>query len=128
VESALLVTYTDEASPRPAADHPSHVARFLTLVASHPSSIVSLPRFRAQQRRAVRTALTRDAWTAINRAWLMLRRPRHHRRREATLNLLELVKAETRGFEGAIAPHAAQRSPAFISWVRRSSAPTTPRG
>ena len=50
----------------------------------------------------MRTALTRDAWTAINRAWLMFDNRAAPAAPTATLNLVEAVKAETRGFEGAI--------------------------
>jgi uncharacterized alpha-E superfamily protein len=50
----------------------------------------------------VRTALTRDAWTGINRAWLLFQSRSSTGGATATLNLLEAVKTETRGFEGAI--------------------------
>jgi uncharacterized alpha-E superfamily protein len=52
--------------------------------------------------RAVRTALTKDAWTSINRAWLLFDNRASPGGTTATLNLVEAVKAETRGFEGAI--------------------------
>ena len=51
--------------------------------------------------------LTKEAWTGINRAWLIF----DHRTSPgaqgqggamATLNLVEAIKAETRGFEGAV--------------------------
>ena len=56
--------------------------------------------------RAGRVPLTRDAWTGINRAWLIFDRGSAGASGPtgaiATLNLVEAVKAETRGFEGAI--------------------------
>ncbi len=53
--------------------------------------------------RAARTALTREVWEAINRAWLMIQNRTSPGGVQATLNLVEELKAETRGFEGALA-------------------------
>ncbi|PNB34731.1 hypothetical protein C1X73_38150, partial [Pseudomonas sp. FW305-130] len=81
-----------------------HVARFLTLDTTHPGSMVRSIDMARNNARAVRTALTKEAWTGINRAWLIF----DHRASPgaqgamATLNLVEAVKAETRGFEGAV--------------------------
>jgi uncharacterized alpha-E superfamily protein len=102
-QSALAVSYTDDAFAR--TGNPTtqaHVARFLTLDASHPGSIVSCLDRARNNARAVRTALTREAWTAINRAWLMFQNRQSTGGSAATLALLEQVKGETRGFEGAI--------------------------
>jgi uncharacterized alpha-E superfamily protein len=71
-QSALAVTYTDEAFAETGQDITQpHVARFLTLDASHGGSIIRCLEMARNNARAVRTALTREAWTAINRAWLM---------------------------------------------------------
>jgi len=78
------------------------VARFLTLDTSHPGSIMQCLDKARTNARAVRTALTRDAWTGINRAWLLFDSRSSPGGATATLNLAEAVKAETRGFEGAI--------------------------
>jgi uncharacterized alpha-E superfamily protein len=102
-QSALAVSYTDDAfalTGNPVTQ--SHVARFLTLDASHPGSIVRCLDQARNNARAVRTALTREAWTAINRAWLMFQNRASTGGSAATLALLEQVKGETRGFEGAI--------------------------
>lgn len=101
--SALGVTYNEEAfaatgAPLTAAT----VARFLTLDREHPGSIVSCLDKARNNARAVRTALTRDAWTAINRAWLLFGNRRAPIDPTAMLSLVEAVKAETRGFQGAI--------------------------
>jgi uncharacterized alpha-E superfamily protein len=102
-QSALAVSYTDEAFAATGETiTQAHVARFLTLDASHPGSIVSCLDRARNNARAVRTALTREAWTAINRAWLMFQNRASTGGATATLNLLEQVKGETRGFEGAI--------------------------
>ncbi len=111
--SALTVTYTDEAFA--ATGHPitqQHVARFLTLDATHPGSIVHCLDMARNNARAVRTALTREAWTAINRAWLVFHNRTSPGGTTATLNLVESVKAETRGFEGAI--HRMMRNEAVL--------------
>ena len=101
--SALSVTYNDEAFAESGAEHtPQAVARFLTTDRANPGSIVSCLDMARNNARAVRTALTRDAWTAVNRAWLLFGARRAPTGATATLNLVEAVKAETRGFEGAI--------------------------
>lgn len=101
--SALAVTETDEAFA--ATGHAmtqQNVARFLTLDTSHMGSIVRCLDMARNNARAVRTALTREAWTSINRAWLLFDNRASPGGTAATLNLVEGVKAETRGFEGAV--------------------------
>jgi uncharacterized alpha-E superfamily protein len=101
--SALAVTETDEDFAATGETiTQQHVARFLTLDSSHPGSIVRCLDRARDNARAVRTALTRDAWTGINRAWLLFQSRSSPGGATATLNLLEAVKTETRGFEGAI--------------------------
>lgn len=100
--SALAVSYTDEAfaATGQAVTQPN-VARFLTLDDSHPGSIVHCLEMARNNARAVRTALTREAWTAINRAWWLFQNRSSTGGATQTLNLVEQVKGETRGFEGA---------------------------
>lgn len=101
--SALAVSYTDRAfalTGNPLTK--AHVARFLTLDADNPGSIIRCLDMARNNARAVRTALTREAWTAINRAWLLFHNRASTGGTAATLNLVEQVKGETRGFEGAI--------------------------
>jgi uncharacterized alpha-E superfamily protein len=101
--SALSVTYNDEAFAELGTEATqAEVAHFLTLDRTNPGSIISCLDKARNNARAVRTALTRDAWTAINRAWLLFGNRSMARGATATLNLVEAVKAETRGFEGAI--------------------------
>jgi uncharacterized alpha-E superfamily protein len=78
------------------------VAKFLTIDASHSGSIVRCLDMARTNARAVRTALTRDAWTGINRAWLLFDSRSSQGGATSTMNLVEAVKSETRGFEGAI--------------------------
>ncbi len=101
--SALSVTYTEEAY---AAAHQSisqqPVAHFLTLDMSHPGSIIRCLEQARNNARAVRTSLTREAWTAINRLWLLFAKRVSPGGTTTTLSLIEGVMAEARGFEGAI--------------------------
>jgi len=102
-QSALAVSYTDETfaeTGKPATL--GNVARFLTIDASHRGSIVRCLDNARNNARAVRTALTREAWTAINRAWLLFQNRASTGGATTTLSLVEGVKAEMRGFEGAI--------------------------
>ena len=102
-ESALLVSYTEDAFEETGQDlTQQNVARFLMLDDSHAGTAVHCLNMARDNARAVRTALTREAWTAINRAWLLFNGRSSPGSAMATLNLVEAVKAETRGFEGAI--------------------------
>ena len=96
---------------------PHSVARFLTL-SVHPGSVVCcLDRARGNAK-AVRTALSRDAWATINRAWLLFNGRTSPGDTQATLALMEQAQNETRGFEGAIGRML--RNPA--SWFIRLGA------
>ena len=101
--SALAVTYNEEAFAITGdpVDR-EHVACFLTVDKAQPGSIVSCLDRARDNARAVRTALTRESWGAINRAWLIFHDRDRPANAMATLSLVEAVKAETRGFEGAI--------------------------
>ncbi|HEV2816500.1 MAG TPA: alpha-E domain-containing protein [Allosphingosinicella sp.] len=77
--------------------------RYLTLSADNPSSIRSCITAARDNARAARTALTREVWEAINRAWLMIHARASPGGVQGTLNLVEELKAELRGFEGALA-------------------------
>ena len=83
--------------------------RYLTLARDNPSSVRSCLAAARDNARAARTALTVEVWEAINRAWLVIRDRTEPGGVQATLNLVDSLKAEIRGFEGALAPDAAQR-------------------
>ena len=101
--SALAVIEAEGAFAESGAEFgPQTVARFLTTDTGHPGSIVNCLDMARTNARAVRTALTREAWTGINRAWLLFDQRGAPGGAAATMNLIEAVKAETRGFEGAI--------------------------
>jgi len=77
--------------------------RFLTLSPDNPASVKSCLALARDNARAARTALTREVWEAINRGWLMIEARTSPGGVQQTLNLVEELKAETRGFEGALA-------------------------
>lgn len=81
---------------------PMNVSRYLTLDARNPSSIRSCLTAARMSARAARNAITREAWEAINGAWLGLRGRASPGGTQSTLNLVDQIKAEARGFEGAI--------------------------
>lgn len=102
-QSALAVSETDEAFAATGQSvTQAHVARFLTLDTSHPGSIMRCLDMARMNAKAVRTALTRDAWTSINRAWLLFSTRSSPGGTAATIGLVEAVKVETLGFEGAM--------------------------
>ncbi|WP_188056379.1 MULTISPECIES: alpha-E domain-containing protein [unclassified Sphingosinithalassobacter] len=101
--SALTVSYTDDAFEETGQEPTqANVVRFLTLETDHPGSIIRSLDAARNNARAVRTALTREAWTAINRAWWLFQNRAMPSDATAALQLVEAVKAETRGFEGAV--------------------------
>ncbi len=114
-QSALRVTETDDAFDAAGGSlTQQRVAQFLTLDSSHPGSIVRCLDMARNNARAVRTALTREAWTAINRAWLIFDRRASAGGTVATLNLVEMVQTEARGFEGAIHKMLRNQTTQFI--------------
>ncbi len=101
--SALTVTESDigfAETGEPMAQR--EVTRFLTVDTNHPGSIVRCLGRARDNARAVRTALTRESWTAVNRTWLIFEGRTKTGDAEAILKLVEEVKTETRGFEGAL--------------------------
>jgi len=102
-ESALKVASVDVLFGNTGeAITPLNVSRYLTLARENPSSIRSCLDAARTNARAVRTALSREAWAAINRAWMELRDRASPGGAQATLNLAEEIKAGSRGFEGAL--------------------------
>ncbi|MDB5663303.1 MAG: hypothetical protein JWM38_1184 [Sphingomonas bacterium] len=100
--SALIVAAADTGFAKTGeAISPQAVSSYLTLSAANTSSVRACLDAARGNARAVRTALSRDAWAAINRAWLSLRGASLSDR-QATMALIETVKAEARGFEGAL--------------------------
>lgn len=111
--SALSVTYNEDAfaaTGQSISQQP--VARFLTLDMTHAGSIIRCLEQARNNARAVRTALTREAWTAVNRLWLLFAHRSSPGGAASTLNLVEGVMAEARGFEGAV--HRMMRNEATL--------------
>lgn len=80
---------------------PAAVNRYLSLADNNPNSIRACIRRARDNARAVRNAITKEAWEAINRAWLDLNAG--PRTGQPHLGFLETLTADTRGFEGALA-------------------------
>jgi uncharacterized alpha-E superfamily protein len=89
-----------------ALDEPSAV-EFLTFDRSNPSSICNCLENARAAGRAVRTALTAETWTAINDAWLELKRFEARRNgardfdRESLARFLDYVKKASLDFDGS---------------------------
>jgi uncharacterized alpha-E superfamily protein len=77
--------------------------RYLTLGLENPSSIRCCLTAARDNARAARNALSREAWEAINRAWLAIRSRASPGGTQATLAMVDTLHAEVRGFEGALA-------------------------
>ena len=80
---------------------PANVTRFLTVSTTHPGSVVSCLNRARDNAKAVRTSLSREAWSAINRAWLLFQGKHVPEDSQELLDLVAKAEAETRGFEGA---------------------------
>lgn len=117
--SALAVIEGDDAFAATGETRtPRAVARFLMLSKAHAGSVVSCLDQARDNAKAVRTALSREAWSTINRAWLLFNADAVPADTQATLNLMAEAQAETRGFEGAVGRML--RNPA--SWFIRLGA------
>jgi uncharacterized alpha-E superfamily protein len=102
-ESALMVVAADCVLAGTArATDPQAVSSYLTLAPDNPNSIRSCLDAARNNAKSVRTALTRDVWETINRAWLSLRGITISGSAEDTLALTAMIRAEARGFEGAL--------------------------
>jgi uncharacterized alpha-E superfamily protein len=100
--SALSVVAATEEFERTGETFSAAAARrYLTLSDENHSSIRSCLARARDNARAARTALSTDVWQAINRAWLVIRDRSRPGGAQAALNLVEDLKAEIRGFEGA---------------------------
>jgi uncharacterized alpha-E superfamily protein len=77
--------------------------RYLAVNPESPSSVKFCIAAARDNARAARNVLTREIWEAINRAWLLIRDRSSPGGTQSTLNMVEELKAETRGFEGALA-------------------------
>ena len=102
-ESALLVAGANQ-NFETIGDpiNPTNVSNYLTLDERNSSGIRNCLYNARMNARAVRTALTREGWESINRAWLGIRDRSATGGAQATINLVDALKAEVRGFEGAL--------------------------
>ena len=102
--SALSVVAADQAFDATGeAFSALNARRYLMMSEDNPSSVRSCLALARDNARAGRTALTVEVWEAINRAWLVIRDRASPGGAQATLNLVDSLKAELRGFAGAVA-------------------------
>ncbi len=92
----------------------SAVTRFLTVEPSNSGSVLCCLDAARDNAKAVRIALSRDAWSAINRAWLLFRAAHNVGNNAAALELVERAEIETRAFEGAIGRMLKNPSSIFV--------------
>lgn len=102
-ESALATAWmTDAHAARGLPIDEHNVCEFLTLAADNPSSIRSCLEAARNNARSVRTALTEDAWEAINTAWLEIQKLGTHLDSRDTLGpLLDQVRGWVSAYDGA---------------------------
>ncbi|QXQ04936.1 alpha-E domain-containing protein [Sphingosinicellaceae bacterium] len=102
-ESALSAAWMTAAyKERGLAIEEDRVVAFLAIDPENPSSIRRCIEMARANARSVRTALTLEAWEAINGAWLEMQKfGTKLVDREALVALLEMVKAAMQSFDGA---------------------------
>lgn len=93
---------------------PTNVSNFLTFSKDNTNSIHNCLYTARMNARAVRTALTREGWESINRAWLGIAERSSVGSAQGTINLLATLIAENRGFEGALHRMLRQESYYFL--------------
>ncbi len=79
-----------------------NVCRELALDEDNPNSVRSTLARARDNARSTRNAITREVWEAINRAWLDIRDRTSPDGMQTTLALVDVLKANSRGFEGAL--------------------------
>ena len=79
-----------------------NVCRTLALDEDNPNSVRSTLAKARNNARSARNAMTAEAWEAINRAWLDIRDRTSPGGVQSTLSLVDQLKANSRGFEGAL--------------------------
>lgn len=94
---------------------PAEASRFLLVSPDNPSSIRSCVEAARGNARAVRTALTLEAWMQINRAWIRLAGRAPVDDAPDVLALVEEIKAEARGFEGALHRMLRNEAQSFVA-------------
>jgi uncharacterized alpha-E superfamily protein len=102
-KSALAVVGDTGAPPPVDPIGAFNARRYLALDADNPSSVRSCIALARDNARAARNVLTREVWEAINRAWMTIAERTSPGGTNATLHLVEDIKAQSRGFEGALA-------------------------
>lgn len=102
-ESAIVAAgVKDSFFPKHQANE-STVVQYLAFDADNPASIVSCIETARRNARAVRTALTREMWEAVNGTWLELREFKRDLQQDELIEFFEWVKARVGLFQGVYA-------------------------
>ena len=102
-QGALAVVGEAEAfARRNEVPNPAAVCHHLALAEDNRNSVRSCIVAARDNARAARNAITREAWEAINRAFLDIRGRSGLGGMQTTMGFLETLTADTRGFEGAL--------------------------
>ena len=101
--SALAVVGRKPPEFGPAAQATAfNVCRTLALDEDNPNSVRSTLANARDNARSARNSITREVWESINRSWLDIRDRTSPGGTQATLNLVDVLKANSRGFEGGL--------------------------
>ncbi|SMF64098.1 alpha-E domain-containing protein [Allosphingosinicella indica] len=95
-----------------------NVSRYLTLADENPNSVRASIQGARENARSARNDITRELWEAINRTWTNVRDRSSPGGAQATNALVDALKADARGFEGALSRML--RSEAY--WLMRLGA------
>ena len=98
--SVLGLVETYQTTDQPIAQQ--EITRFLTVDRNHRGSVSACLDAARDNAKAVRTSLSREAWSSINRAWLLFQARESPGDVQETIDLVQRAERETRGFEGAI--------------------------
>lgn len=95
-----------------------NVSRYLTLAEENPNSVRASIQGARENARSARNDISRELWEAINRTWTNVRDRSSPGGAQATNALVDALKADARGFEGALSRML--RSEAY--WLMRLGA------
>ena len=100
--SALAVVGVELTADNGAEVTSTRARTYLALDVENPNSVKCCVSRARDSARAARNRLSQEVWEAINRTWLTLGNRASTAGIQSTVTLVEEIKAESRGFEGAL--------------------------
>jgi uncharacterized alpha-E superfamily protein len=100
--SALAVVGAGEMTDNGTRMTSTRARAYLALDLENPNSVKCCVSRARDSARAARNRLSQEVWEAINRTWLCLANRASTTGIQSTVNLVDEIKAESRGFEGAL--------------------------